>query len=92
MFSEYLKKVIKKEDLQFEEAIDAMDNIMTGKVDEIHLTSFLTALKMKGESIDEIAGFARAMIENAERFDKGVGREGRRTSNLYSTSELFGLK
>lgn len=97
MFSEYLKKVIAKKDLVFEEALDAMNNIMTGIVDEVHLSSFLTALKMKGESVDEIAGFASSMINNAEKFEKsgfsidtcGTGGDGKEMINVSTISAII---
>ncbi|MGE5411499.1 MAG: anthranilate phosphoribosyltransferase, partial [Clostridiales bacterium] len=61
MIKYYLEKVISKEDLSFEESFDAMDQIMSGNINNSQLSGFLTALKAKKETPEEIAGFTKAM-------------------------------
>jgi anthranilate phosphoribosyltransferase len=65
MIKEYLQKVMEKEDLTLEESYSAMGEIMSGEVNNSHLAGFLIALKSKGESPTEIAGFAKAMKEKS---------------------------
>ena len=61
MIKNYIEKILDKENLSIKEAYDAMDNIMSGNVNNSQLAGFLIALKSKGESAEEIAGFAKAM-------------------------------
>ncbi|MGH7429286.1 MAG: anthranilate phosphoribosyltransferase [Candidatus Methylomirabilaceae bacterium] len=63
MILESLKKVVEREDLSAEEAFLTMDEIMSGKATDPQIAAFLTALRMKGETVPEITGFARAMRE-----------------------------
>jgi anthranilate phosphoribosyltransferase len=63
MILESLKKVVEREDLSAEEAFLTMDEIMSGKANDAQIAAFLTALRMKGETVAEITGFARAMRE-----------------------------
>lgn len=61
----YLAKAADNIDLSYEEAVDAMDIIMSGKATNAQIAGFLTALRMKGETIDEISGLARGMRDKA---------------------------
>ncbi len=63
MILESLKKVVDWEDLSQEEAFLSMDEIMSGKATDAQIAAFLTALRLKGETVAEITGFARAMRE-----------------------------
>ncbi len=63
MILESLKKVVEREDLSAEEAFMTMDEIMSGKATDAQIAAFLTALRLKGETVEEITGFARAMRE-----------------------------
>lgn len=58
---EYLEKIVAKENLSFDEAFQVMNEIMNGNVNNSHLAGLLIALKSKGETPEEIAGFAKAM-------------------------------
>jgi len=62
---QYIAKVIRRENLNIEEMTEAMMALMSGEVDPILASSFLTALKMKGEAIDEIVAGATVMREKA---------------------------
>ena len=65
MFTEYLKKLVDRVDLTFDEAINAMELIMNGNTTSAQLASFITALTMKGETVDEVAGMAFVMREKS---------------------------
>jgi anthranilate phosphoribosyltransferase len=65
MIKNYLNKIIEKENLSLYESYDAMLRIMSGDVSNILLSAFLVALKSKGETSDEVAGFVRAMREKS---------------------------
>lgn len=65
ILKKFINKVIASEDLNQNEAYLAMDCIMDGGATDAQIGSFLTALRMKGETIDEITGFARVMREKA---------------------------
>ncbi|MHA1783700.1 MAG: anthranilate phosphoribosyltransferase [Promethearchaeota archaeon] len=58
---EGIKKVMKQIALTEQEAAEIMEQIMNGKTTNVQLAAFLTALSMKGETIEEITGFARIM-------------------------------
>jgi len=61
----YLQKLISKENLSLAEAREFMLSVMRGEVSEITLASFLTALRMKEETQEELAGFVLAVRESA---------------------------
>ena len=67
-----LKKITQKISLTSKEAKDIMRDIMSGMVKDAQLGAFLTGLAMKGESIDEITGFALIMREFANRIEPNV--------------------
>ncbi len=51
------------------EASSAMDALMSGEADEVQAAALLTGLRMKGESVDEVVGLARAMRAHALEVD-----------------------
>ena len=61
MIKAALHKVINNEDLTYEEALETMKEIMTGEASQIQMAAFLTALRMKGETITEITACAKGM-------------------------------
>ena len=61
MFKEFLAQVVAGENLSREDAQLSMDIIMSGGGTEAQIGAFITALRIKGETIDEIAGFAQTM-------------------------------
>ncbi len=61
MIVEATKKVVEKRDLTAEEAEQVMDEIMSGVAEPINMAGFLTALRMKGETVEEITAFAKGM-------------------------------
>ena len=65
MIIEAIAKVVTGDDLSEEEMKVAMEEIMTGKATEAQIGSFITALRIKGETVDEITGAARVMRTKA---------------------------
>lgn len=64
MIKEAILKLSKKENLNYEEAKEVMNEIMSGKATAVQMSSYLTALSMKGETIEEITGSAAGMRAN----------------------------
>ena len=62
-----LKIITNNKDLTFEQALSAMNIIMDGNATDAQVAGFLIALKMKGETADEIAGFAAAMRKHSTK-------------------------
>ena len=65
MISEAIKKVTDSTDLSQEEAYEAMLDVMNNVASDVQKASFLTGLKLKGETVDEIVGFVKAIKEKA---------------------------
>lgn len=59
----FISKLVEGNALSYDEAYDAMKLIMQGKASGEQIAGFLVALRMRGETIEEIAGFAKAMRE-----------------------------
>ncbi|MHC1566274.1 MAG: anthranilate phosphoribosyltransferase [Candidatus Syntropharchaeia archaeon] len=68
---EYIKKITEGSDLSIEEAEDAMRRIFS-EASDVEISAFLIALKMKGESVDEIAGMAKGMRKAAKKISPSV--------------------
>jgi len=68
-----IKKLVERKNLTEDEAEGAMKNIVSGEATTAQISSFLTALRMKGETVDEIASFARVMREFAIKINPNVG-------------------
>jgi len=68
MIKGILKMLVQGKNLKEEEAKKVMGEIMEGKATSAQIASFLTALKMKGETVAEITGFARTMLEKVDTF------------------------
>ncbi len=75
MLLPYLHRVVSGESLAAAEAREAMLEVLSGQATTSQIAAFLVALRMKGETADELLGFARAMREKAARVDARVGRE-----------------
>ena len=69
MIKESIAKLIDGNSLSEEEAAAVMEQIMSGEATPAQLAAFLTALRLKGETVDEIAGMARVMRAKACRVD-----------------------
>jgi anthranilate phosphoribosyltransferase len=68
---EAIDKLVNRIDLSEAEMIEVMNQIMTGEATPLQVASFLTALRMKGETVEEITGAARVMREKAHRVNVG---------------------
>ncbi|MCD2348406.1 anthranilate phosphoribosyltransferase [Clostridium guangxiense] len=98
MLNEVIKKVTAYEDLTEEEAYEAVNKIMDGRVDEAQMAAFLVALKMKGETAEEITGAAKAMREHALKVELkspyaidtcGTGGDGAKTFNISTAASII---
>jgi len=69
MIKEFISKVVRGEDLTEAEMEKAMDEIMTGTATPAQIGAFITALRLKGETVDEITGAARAMRAKATKIN-----------------------
>ncbi len=72
MIQEAITRVVSSRDLNEEQMTAVMQEIMSGEATDAQIGSFITALRMKGETIDEIAGAVRVMREKATFVDTGV--------------------
>ena len=61
MIKKAIAKVVEREDLTEAEMIEVMDQIMSGEATPAQIAAFITALRMKGETVEEITGAARVM-------------------------------
>jgi anthranilate phosphoribosyltransferase len=74
-FLPLLHRVTAREDLTRDDARQAMALILEGEATTAQIAAFLVALKMKGETAEEVLGFAMAMRERADRVDAQIGNE-----------------
>lgn len=96
MITNIINKLLDRENLSGEESYLIMDGIMEGEITPPQIASFLTALRMKGETTEEITGFARAMREKAHRIKVseeaidtcGTGGDGKHTFNISTAVAL----
>ena len=75
MLLPYLHRVAARENLSAEDAREAMLVMLSGEATTPQIAAFLVGLRTKGETADELLGFARAMREKAARVDAGVDSE-----------------
>lgn len=97
MFKQTIAKVITGEDLSVEEARQAMTTIMNGEATPAQIACYLTALRMKGETVEEITGSALVMREKVTPVKAegeplvdtcGTGGDGSHTFNISTASAL----
>lgn len=94
MIKEAIKKIVAGNNLTFEEATQVMDEMMTGTATQAQMASFLTALRIKGETIDEITACAQVMRDKAVHIKPktdvldivGTGGDGTGTFNISTTA------
>ena len=67
MITEAIKKLVDNENLTYDEALTCMDEIFSGEVTEVQTASYLTALRIKGETVEEITASAKGMRNHAEQ-------------------------
>ncbi|MGH7773090.1 MAG: anthranilate phosphoribosyltransferase [Candidatus Binatia bacterium] len=92
---EAIEKLVNRINLSEEETVSVMNQIMTGEATPLQVASFLTALRMKGETMQEITGAARVMREKVHRVRAkadlvldivGTGGDQKGTFNVSTTS------
>jgi anthranilate phosphoribosyltransferase len=91
-----LSALVRGEDLSTEDTAWAMDRVMSGEATPAQLASFLTALRSKGETVEEMTGLAGMMLEHANRFTVdgptidivGTGGDRAMTVNISSMSAI----
>ncbi len=96
MIKEAIAQLVKREDLISEVMEQVMEEIMTGEATDAQKASFLTALSMKGETIDEITSAAKVLRSHCERFLNdmdvleivGTGGDGSNTINISTLSSV----
>ena len=96
MIKEAIIKLSKKQDLTYTEAENVMDEIMSGQATPVQMSAYLTALSLKGETIDEITDSAAGMrahcIKLLHDMDVleivGTGGDGANSFNISTTSSL----
>ena len=96
MIKEAIIKLSKKQDLAYTEAEAVMDEIMSGQATPVQMSAYLTALALKGETIDEITASAAGMrahciklLHNLDVLEiVGTGGDGSNSFNISTTSSM----
>ncbi len=91
-----LAAVVEGRTLTLDEARGAMGSVMDGEATPSQLAALLVALRMRGETVEELAGFASAMRDRVVRVDApegtidvvGTGGDGSGTFNISTTAAL----
>jgi len=95
MIKEAIAKAMANEDLRESEMMEAMEEVMEGKATSAQIAAFITVLRMKGETVEEVTGAARIMRQKATRIDArsaiivdtcGTGGDGMNTFNISTTT------
>lgn len=96
MIKEAIHKLANKQDLSYEESETVMNEIMSGSASPVQMSSYLTALSLKGETIDEITGSASGMRANCIKLLHnmdvleivGTGGDGANSFNISTTASI----
>ena len=94
MIREAIEVVVSGDSLSMEAAAQAMNEIMSGEATPAQFGAFVTALRLKGETVDEIAGMAQVMRQHSLRVELdgtlvdtcGTGGDGSSTFNISTTA------
>ena len=97
MIVEATKKLVENVDLTAEEAEQVMDEIMSGDAEQINMAAFLTALRMKGETVEEITAFAKGMRKHGTKVPVsgdvleivGTGGDNANSINISTTAGIL---
>ena len=96
MIKEYISAIVNGQDLSRDQAHQAMLLVISGRVDPVQIAGFLTALKTKGETVDEMAGFVQAMRDKMVAVTStkisvdlcGTGGDRKNTFNISTTASF----
>ena len=96
MIKEAILKLAKKENLTYEEAEKVMDEIMSGEATPVQMSAYLTALSLKGETIEEITASAAGMRAHCIKLLHyqdvleivGTGGDGSNSFNISTTASM----
>lgn len=91
-----LSALIQGQDLSKRSTAWAMDHVMSGEASSVQLAGFLTALRAKGETVDELTGLTESMLDHAVRFEVstpsvdivGTGGDRANTVNISTMAAL----
>lgn len=98
MLKVFLQRVMAGENLTFSEAGQAMEAIMSGNVPPVQIAAFATALRLRGETVEELAGFVTVMRQRAVKLTVpdpkaidtcGTGGDGAGTFNISTAAALI---
>ena len=73
MIKEGIAKLVENRNLTYEESCEIMREIMCGKATSAQIAAFLTALRMKGETVEEITAFAKTMKKFCHKINPKIG-------------------
>lgn len=96
MIKEAILKLARKEDIGYDMAKGAMNEIMSGQATDVQMSAYLTSLSMKGETIEEITASAEEMRNHCTRLLHdmdvveivGTGGDGSNSFNISTTSSI----
>lgn len=97
MIETAIKRLVERRDLSREEVREVFGEMMDGKASEVHKSAFLIALRMKGETPEEITGAVMALRERVIPLEVdsdrvidtcGTGGDGRGTFNISTVSAI----
>lgn len=96
MITEAIMKLSERKNLEYEVAVAVMDEIMSGEATDAQKSAYLTAMHMKGETIEEITASADSMRRHCLRLDHdlelldivGTGGDGSQSINISTISAL----
>ncbi len=97
MIQSAIVRLTRKEDIGYETARTVMDEIMRGQASVVQRSAYLTALSMKGETIEEITGSAEEMRAHALKLNAdvetleivGTGGDGSNSFNISTTAAMI---
>lgn len=97
MIKEAIEKLMQAENLTYDQVKESVDEIMTGQASPALIASFLTALSIKGETDEEIAGAAESMRSKALPLDSdgdildivGTGGDKSGSFNISTTAGII---
>jgi len=98
MIIDAISKIIEGFDLSKREMVDVMSQILNGQASDAQIAAFMTALRLKGETVEEIAGAAQVMRDKARKISAktenivdtcGTGGDGAKTFNISTTAAFI---